>query len=191
MTEVVFLTRMANRGIPREYQMQKSKQAIGVMAIVGAGIAGIGTLLPWVTFTAPFIGTISNSGIQGDGKLVIVASTAVAAGGIAYLVGVRLWPLVLIPAMAGLAVVVVDLINFSYTIDAIQSQARQVNAGGLSSLFAGAISVSRGTGIYVSGIGLLIALAAGMWGFLVRSKKLVGAVIPPPAVALPTLAAGV
>ena len=47
----------------------------------GAGLLGIGALLPWATVTAPLVGQISKNGIDGDGVLTLLAGVAIAVLG--------------------------------------------------------------------------------------------------------------
>lgn len=59
--------------------------ASGILALVGAGALAVGSFLPWATITAPFVGTVSRSGMEGgDGWMSVIV--AVVAG----LVGLRL-----------------------------------------------------------------------------------------------------
>ena len=49
-------------------------------ALAGAVFTVIGAFLPWVTVTAPFLGTVSRSGMEGGDGPIFLALGAVAAG---------------------------------------------------------------------------------------------------------------
>jgi hypothetical protein len=146
--------------------MEKSK-VIGVLAIAGAAIAGLGTLLPFVTMQTIF-GSISVNFIDGDGKLVIAAAVVVAIGGIAYLLERRLWALVCLATLAGLGVLFYDSAKLSDGLAKLQGT-------------TGIIQVGPGIGLYLCWIGLLTALIAGVWGFLARSEPKAIVAVPVPA----------
>lgn len=56
-----------------------SKRDVFVKVALGAAVAtGVGSALPWATVSAPFIGTVSKNGLDGDGVITLVA--AVIAG---------------------------------------------------------------------------------------------------------------
>jgi hypothetical protein len=59
----------------------------GFHILLGAGaLLVVGALLPWATVIAPFVGTISAAGTDGDGVITLVLGLLVGACGI---VGLR------------------------------------------------------------------------------------------------------
>lgn len=84
--------------------MARDPDVIRRVGVVAAVLAGIGTVLPWVTASDPLIGTVSRSGLVGvsEGLTILVAAivgligmlirtyTGAVAAGIAGLVGLAL-----------------------------------------------------------------------------------------------------
>lgn len=111
----------------------------------------IGLFLPWATVSAPIIGNISITGDQTDGFLLVLGLAAAVAG-FAYLGRTRDRLL----AAGGLAVV--SLYALWYIND-ILSQMKAELAG---NIFAAAVNVSLGIGLYILVAG---ALAATYFGY--------------------------
>jgi hypothetical protein len=149
-------------------EMEKSK-VIGALAIAGAAIASFGTLLPFVTMQTIF-GSFSINFIDGDGKFVVLAGAVMAAAGIAYLFGKRLWPLIGLGALGGLFVLVTDTANLNHAISSANLGATSPpNLAAISSANLGALAqVEPGIGLYLCWIGMLIALASAVWGAVAR-----------------------
>jgi hypothetical protein len=56
--------------------------ATGWLVLGGAIAVAVGSFLPWVKITAPFIGTVTRSGIEGgDGWLTLALAMGIAAAG--------------------------------------------------------------------------------------------------------------
>jgi hypothetical protein len=133
---------------------------------IGGLFVAIGALLPWLTLSAPLVGTVNTNGVQGGGDgvialivgIVIVILAVVAgldrSGAAAVGVGV-------LAVIAGI-VVAVDLPRVQDRIDAAKAQ---------SSLINGAV----GAGVYVVCVGAAFALVAA---FLLYSKRRKGVVRP-------------
>jgi hypothetical protein len=49
-----------------------AERLAGWAAIGGGALVAIGSLMPWLSITAPFVGTISKNGTDGDGKITLV-----------------------------------------------------------------------------------------------------------------------
>jgi len=89
-----------------------TKQAIankGWLALAGAGIVVIGSLMPWVTVTTAF-GTVSRNGIDGDGKITALTALVFAA---AFYFGTKAWHNVL----AGVLAVATAIVGIANVID--------------------------------------------------------------------------
>jgi hypothetical protein len=53
--------------------------SLRVLTLAGAAMVTVGSLLPWANVTAPFFGTFSIAGTDGDGTLTLVAGLVVGA----------------------------------------------------------------------------------------------------------------
>lgn len=61
-----------------------------VVVLVGGGMYSIGSALPWISVTAPFVGTVTKSGLEGgDGIATLILGLLMALLGIARLTGNR------------------------------------------------------------------------------------------------------
>jgi hypothetical protein len=61
----------------------KGKSASTVMLAAAAGV-GVGCFLPWITVTAPFVGTISRSGVDDGGDGIVFLGVAAALAAVAF-----------------------------------------------------------------------------------------------------------
>jgi hypothetical protein len=52
----------------------------GVILLVSGGLAILGSFLPWISLTAPFVGTITRSGLDGGGDGLLTAGLGAALG---------------------------------------------------------------------------------------------------------------
>jgi hypothetical protein len=112
----------------------------------------VGAFLPWVTVTAPFIGTVSRNGIgTGDGVITLFLGLIVAALGFTLVSRrtVSRWKSILIIVVSGIAAAasVYDLVDVS-------------NAAG--DLEGGAVAASAGTGLYLTTLGAFLAIIGGV-----------------------------
>ena len=120
-----------------------------VLATIGGGAVALGSLLPWATFTAPFIGQLEVAGTQGDGKATLALGAAIGVLGVLELTGrgiSRVWWVVLGCAALALVVGVYDMATVS---DAVS----ETNASEF-------VVAQVGVGLYVVIAGALLALIA-------------------------------
>jgi ElaB/YqjD/DUF883 family membrane-anchored ribosome-binding protein len=93
---------------------------------LAAGIGLIvGSLLPWATLTAPFVGTVNMTATDGDGIITLIAGLVVGLiGVVAFIRGVGPVGLVLLFLILGLAawVAVVDLGNVTNVVAEFDSE---------------------------------------------------------------------
>jgi hypothetical protein len=59
----------------------------GIMAIAGGLLFALGAFLPWIKVTAPFVGSLSVSGMEGDGIFFLVGGLFIAALGLWSILG--------------------------------------------------------------------------------------------------------
>ena len=139
-------------------------RAPGLVILAGGIIIVIAPFFPWLSATAPFVGTISRSLMDGggDGVILLVVGAAVAAlGGFAAARGPQKWVgvLALIPlAISGL----VSILDYS------DVSGRVSNATAASDLIIASVGPGpfvAGFGIVIGAIGAVMALIAGPGGF--------------------------
>ena len=144
----------------------EERQQAAFLIMGGAGAVAIGCFLPWAKLTAPFIGTISKAGIEGDG--VSFLGLAAAAAGVAFAfarrvpasISLRRWSLAVLIAVLGLfsAFEVTDLAGrFAEVSD---------------SEFP--VSTSYGAGLWLVGIGVVVAAVGWVrmpWAQLQRQDE--------------------
>lgn len=119
------------------------------LALAGAAVAAVGSLLPWASVSSVF-GTISKSGMDGDGVITLVL--AVAAGA---LVLTRKAPGVVIALMALIGVVaVIDIADVSRLADD-----------------TGFAEVSVGFGLWLVAIGAVLGLVGSIQHRRTASKN--------------------
>lgn len=131
-----------------------AKDTTPALVILAGGALGVvGSFLPWITATVALAGTIERNGIDGggDGIFTLIAGGLVILAGIARLAGsgsvnaTRLLSVVGGAAMVGLAV-----IDYGSVADRVA----EINGD-----YAVA---SVGTGIYVVGLGGILAMVGGL-----------------------------
>ena len=56
-----------------------------ILVVIGGGLAVLGSFLPWISMTAPLVGSVTKSGIEGggDGIVTLVVGLVVALLGVA------------------------------------------------------------------------------------------------------------
>jgi flagellar basal body-associated protein FliL len=141
-----------------------AERPAALWAVLAAGmVAVLGSFLPWVTVTAPIIGTISKSGIDGSDGWASVALGALLA---AY-AAVRLRPMRLpgaVTALAGLVaallvgLAVVEFVDLrSKAAEAKSTMTGQEDPFGMGAAFSAATRFTPGTGLW-------LVFAAGLIG---------------------------
>jgi hypothetical protein len=118
-----------------------------VVALVGAGFAILGALMPWGTIASAF-GSASIAGMEGDGKI-----TAALAVGVGLIAGIRLlgasrgraWAI--LSAIGGILVAGIALVDYTNVSERVASVGPYVHA-------------AVGSGLYISALGGLVMLVA-------------------------------
>ena len=133
-------------------------EATGPKWLVLGGVAGValGSLLPWAEITAPFVGTVTVAGTDGDGVLtlfgaVITGVLAVVAFGARRSTGALIGALVV--ALLVAAVAVIDMVDVSDRIGDVEGGdvAIQASIGiGLWIVLLGAAAAVVGTALALS-----------------------------------------
>lgn len=128
--------------------MQNRPLRIDVVLYVGAAALVIGSLLPWATLTAPFVGRISRAGIDDGGDGVFTAMIGIAAAILAWKNGdggTKKTAIAL--GLLGAAAAGIVLWD-GYDIAAVEDE--------------DIANISVGSGLYVAGAGA-VALIVGAW----------------------------
>ena len=138
------------------------QQLAGIVAVVGSGCAIVGTFLPWIQATDPSSGdTITKAGIEGH-YAMLVDLLAVIAGGIGGLVVFRRRA----SAAVGLTITVLALAQLGFVIFVGSNLAR-----GVIQLQAAGALAGIGLGLYLTGLGAVVAGAGGVWAMTRRSTE--------------------
>ena len=120
-----------------------------ILALGGAVVAGLGTVLPWVSVRSAFL-SVDVAGVEGDGKIALGVAAIIALLAVLALTGSRIPPVQLgAVGLVGLAVVAYDWHNI----------ANSVPTGGSPGI---TMDVSVGVGLYVCAVGFL-AVVIGAW----------------------------
>ena len=149
--------------MPDEPAVQPSKplpNRVGAgLVIAGAAMAVIGCFLPWISATAPFIGTVTRDAISSPDGQVIAGIAAVSA-----LVGVIAWvrrvglvvPIVLLVAAA------IDMWAFVIDYQDISGRVQSLSGNNL-------IVAEVGVGVYLTGLGVVVWAVGAVVSF--RQKR--------------------
>jgi hypothetical protein len=134
----------------------------GIVTVVGSGCAIVGSLLPWIEATDPSSGiTLTKAGIEGH-YAMLVDLLAVCAAGIGGFVLIRrlasatLALTITVLALAQLGLVIFVGSNLSHGV--VQLQA------------VGAIA-SIGPGLYLTGLGTVVAMLGGILAWKRRPSR--------------------
>jgi hypothetical protein len=120
----------------------------GIIAIAGGLLLALGAFLPWVKVTAAFVGSLSVSGMEGDGIFFLVGGLLISALGLWSIFGTpRAAPALLI--LSGLGFGGLAFFEFNNVSEGI---------GGMDSEFALA---SMGAGIWTLLAGAVATVVAG------------------------------
>jgi hypothetical protein len=135
-------------------------RAMDVLVGIAGLLAVFGAFLPWVTLSAPFIGTISKNGVDGDGVYTIGLGAALLIYAIIRIGAFRLHAsiaAVLAVGLLGLAVVdFVDVYRAAADLRSIVSN--QSDGLGIGAAIAQATSISAGIGLWLEIFAALMAL---------------------------------
>ena len=123
--------------------------ALGMIA--GGIILAVGSLMPWLTATAAFVGTISRNGVDGggDGLVTVIAGGCVALGGVARAMRSR-WSQTA-RALGGLGSAVAAIVAVN-DIGSVSSRVADITSG------TSGVIAAVGTGLYVVLIGAAVGL---------------------------------
>jgi hypothetical protein len=123
--------------------------ALGMIA--GGIILAVGSLMPWLTATAAFVGTVSRNGIDGggDGLVTLVAGGCVALGGVARVMRSR-WSQ-FARGLGGLASAGAGVVAV-YDIGSVSKRVADLTSG------TSGVIASVGVGLYVALIGAAVGL---------------------------------
>lgn len=132
----------------------------GLLMLGGAALVVVGSFLPWITATAPFVGTVSRSLMDGGSDGVILDTLA----GVVLFMGLAMTLRGPTRLGGGLAILTLILVTGIVVFDYSDMQSRVSNATSESNL----IIASVGAGPYASGIGVLVAAIGSVMALLSR-----------------------
>jgi hypothetical protein len=116
----------------------------GIIAIAGGLLLVLGAFLPWVTVRAALLGSLSVSGMEGDGIFFLIGGLLVAALGLWSILGTpSAAPQLLILSGVGFgALAIFEFSNVSDGIGGIESEFAAASMGpGILTLLAGAAAI--------------------------------------------------
>ncbi|HEV3400324.1 MAG TPA: hypothetical protein VG078_00755 [Acidimicrobiales bacterium] len=132
---------------PAGTAVERKRRQGAAVAIAGAGIVALGAFLPWAKLTAPFVGTVSTSGMEGgDGVFFLVMAAGV---GLIAANAYRSAPERPARYRIAMAALVVGLLLLT-VVEVLDLRSRFSEA---SEQGAGLIRTSYGTGIWLVAIG--------------------------------------
>ena len=130
----------------------KPNALVGWIVVVGAGILGVGSLGPWAKASAPVVGEVTQSGMNGDGRFMLALAVLLLATGIGLILG-RFGRIVAFSALSlgTLAAIVcaVDMARIS---------------NGNYGLLQGTVdaTASAGVGLWACLVGAIVCIAGGI-----------------------------
>ena len=124
------------------------------MTVLGGLLIVLGSFLPWVSFTAPFVGTVTRNGMEGgDGIITLIL------GVVTILIGVTQFTATRLPAFLHRSSIVTGAITGAVAIyDYLDVQRRIEDAKEQSEL----IAASVGAGIWTLIVGAVLAIVGGV-----------------------------
>jgi hypothetical protein len=132
-------------------------QMVPGATMIGLGglLIVLGSFLPWLTATAPFVGTISRNGMEGgDGIITLILGVVVTI-----LIGVSQLTATRMPALLQRSSIVTGVITGAVAIyDYVEVQRRIEDVKEQSEL----ISASVGAGIWTLIVGAILAIVGGV-----------------------------
>ena len=128
-------------------------RSMALLTLVGGALTAVGSILPWATI-ASGIGSISKAGTEGDGIFTLAFGGVVILAGSLGLGGNRL-------ALGAAALVGIVALIF------VGSSIGNVNKA-IAEIETGSISAQVGIGLWVAGLGAVLAIVGGLSG--VRAK---------------------
>lgn len=128
---------------------------LGALAtVVGGAVIVGGSMLPWMTMTAPFVGTISKNGLDsgGDGIITLILGSIAFCVGAARFVSPIPWIVQAVPAALG----AITGLLMAFDLNDVIERVSKATSG------TPMLSASVGVGIYASIIGALLTIAGGL-----------------------------
>jgi predicted small integral membrane protein len=148
------------------YTIKINRAQLLTYLIGAAGLfAVIGALAPWVTLTAPFVGSISKNGTSGDGVFVVILGVALLAVAGLRIGGVRVhWAVALVLALALLGLAVYEIVRVYQAAGELRTSlaGQDDDPLGLSAAVASASSLSVGFGLWLDGVAGIVGLGAAI-----------------------------
>jgi hypothetical protein len=138
----------------------------GIVVVVGAALAAVGTLLPYAEATGPFGISLSRAGVQTDGLLVLIASVFPAA--VAGIVFLRRAP--------GNASLVLSFVSALAVLGTLIYVWYEIARSGAA--FPD-LDIQTGPGVYVSAVGAIVAIVGSFMASQSTSSE--RTYQPPPA----------
>jgi hypothetical protein len=124
------------------------------LVIVGAAMAVIGCFLPWLSATAPFIGTVTRDAISSpDGEVIAAVATVCA------LIGIVMWA-----RRVGFVVPIVLLIAAAIAMWTVVADYQDINSR-VQAVNSTSIVAEVGVGVYLTGLGVIIWAIGAVAGF--------------------------
>jgi len=101
------------------------------IVVLSGGLITLGSIFPWITASAVFVGSISVNGMEGDGKITIVLGVILLVFGFVGVGGGKIHPVILIlPGVAAIGVVIINYQNIQDAVREIQSSGVGVSSIG-------------------------------------------------------------
>jgi hypothetical protein len=124
------------------------------MTVLGGLLIVLGSFLPWLSFTAPFVGTVTRNGMEGgDGIITLILEV------VTILIGVTQFTATRLPAFLHRSSIVTGAITGVVAVfDYLEVQRRIEDAKEQSELIAASI----GAGIWTLIVGAILAVVGGV-----------------------------
>jgi hypothetical protein len=145
-------TALAERSTSQPVATPATKSNTGPMfVLLGGGGLVVGAIMPWVTATAPFVGSVSFAGTKGDGVLTLMGGALIALLGLVMFGNPSRGGavVVLLVAIAGGGVCLYDMSNVSNAI----AEAENLDVG---------VTAEVGSGLYVSVVAAIVAVIGAL-----------------------------
>jgi hypothetical protein len=124
------------------------------MTVLGGFLIVLGSFLPWLTATAPFVGTMNTNGMQsGDGVITLIL------GMVTILIGVTRLTATNMPALLNRSAIVTGIVTGIVAGVAYSDAQQRVEAARSESEL---IIASVGAGIWALFVGAALAIAGGV-----------------------------
>ncbi|MFC0864943.1 hypothetical protein ACFHYQ_21860 [Sphaerimonospora cavernae] len=134
---------------------KKNGMTFGLLTLLGGGLVAVGSFLPWITITAPILGTVSRNGIDGggDGVVTLVLGSILFAIGLARVTASVPGWLQRLPIAFGALAGVIALADFG----SVNEKLAEISPS--SSAY---VAASVGSGLYMVAIGAVFATIGGL-----------------------------